>query len=410
MPQPREELSDRQIETRRLTAIVLACGLFALWAVAQWLYNEQFQQFAIFFHFSQNKQAWTLSLFNVAYFVLAIPAAIFHRKFGYKLGLLLSLSLFTIGAFLLYFAIIDNGAGYFLCAVLTMGSGWAWFETCLNPLVVEAGKAETAVWRLNMVQIFNAIGLLAGAYLAQKLAMSHYYLSVGSIAQTAAHPYVVVGLVTLLIAFFIEQLKLPVSAYVRVGGLKGIVPELCTLLRHRAVLMGAASLAAYCITLTVLWSATYEYRIQELNGREFDLFGLVFFWFLIGRLIGAPLMRWIDPVRLVACCAILSLAALGLAVCLGGMLGWIAILAVSGLLAITFPTVFAFTLARFGDQTKLVSGVLVAVAGFGSAVGPLFVTPSLHAWPIRYELVLAIPFVAVILTWSLIAGRIRQNA
>ena len=386
------------------TLVVVAAGLFCAWAMAQWLYNEQFQQFAIFFKFSQSQIAWTLSLFNIVYCVLAIPAATFHRRFGYKLGLLWSLSLFALGAFLLYFAIIENEAGFLICAVVTLGSGWAWFETCLNPLTVEAGRPETAMLRLNIVQVFNAIGLLAGCYVAQRLAAAHYYLAVGTIAQSTAHPYVIAGLASLMIAFFVEQLRLPASAGFRSSS-SGIGRELRALARDKGVVLAAAALAAYCLTLTVIWSATYNYRIQELGGRDFDIFGLVFFWFAIGRIVSAPMMRWINPIRMLQAFAAVSLAAVLVTAAAGGLTGWICLLAISALMSITFPTVFAATVVRHGDQTKLVSGVLVAVAGLGSAVGPLFVTPALAAWPVRMELLLAVPFVAMVLAWAFYAGR-----
>lgn len=388
----------------QIAVIAIAAGLFGVWGMAQWLYNEQFQQFAIFFSFTPVKLAWTLSLFNIAYFMLAIPAALFHRHFGFKLGLLLSLSLFGIGAFLMYFAIIASGVFYFLAAIVTLGSGWALLETCLNPLAVEAGLPQTAILRLNLVQVLNAVGLVAGCYLAQKLAASHYYLSSGAVAQSTAHPYVIVGLASLLLAFVIEQIPLPASTTAR-AGLTGSGKELSSLLRDKGVLLAAAALAAYCLTLTVVWSATYQYRMQELGGREFDIFFSVFFWFFVGRVLLAPLMRWIAPVRLLMGCAIVSLAAVVTAFVVGGMTGWICLLVISCLLSITYPTVFAATIVGRGTETKLVTGTLVAVAGLGSAIGPLFVTPALNGWPVRTELLLAAPFVAIILVWTLYVRR-----
>ena len=392
------------IRNGQTTAIVLAATLFCAWGLAQWLYNQQFQQFAIYFSFSQTRLAWTLSLFNIAYFVLAFPAALFHRRFGYKLGLLLSLSLFGVGAFLLYFALIQDGPIYFVSAILTLGSGWAWFETCLNPLTVEAGKPQTAVLRLNAVQTFNAVGLFAGCLVAQKLADAHYYPTPGNIAQSTATPYVVVGLASLMLAFFIEQLRLPAAAEAR-SPATAVGKELRALLADKSVVIAALALAAYCLVLTVVWSGTYQYRVQELDGRNFDFFTDVFFWFLIGRVVGTGLLRWIAPAKLLIGCASLTLAAIALAALAGGLTGWVCLLAISALMAIVYPTVFAATIVRHGSETKLVSGLLVTLAGFGSAIGPLFVTPALSGWPIRAELLLAAPFAAIILGWAVITQK-----
>ena len=72
-------------------------------------------------------------------FGVRIPAVLFHRQFGYKLGLLLGLSVFGVGAFLLYFAIVQHSSPFFFGAVVVIGSCGAWLDTSLNPLAALAG-------------------------------------------------------------------------------------------------------------------------------------------------------------------------------------------------------------------------------------------------------------------------------
>ena len=63
----------------------VAAGLFVIWGVALWLYNALFAKFAALFAFNFSQLAWTQAAFHITYALLAIPAVLFHRKFGYKL-------------------------------------------------------------------------------------------------------------------------------------------------------------------------------------------------------------------------------------------------------------------------------------------------------------------------------------
>lgn len=378
-----------------------ASGLFAIWGMALWLYNALFSKFAVFFALSSGEQAWLLSLFNVVYFVVAIPAALCHRRFGYKLGLLFGLCIIGVGAFLLYFAIIKHCFAYFLGATLMMGTCGAWLDTSLNPMTIEAGTPRTSVWRLNLAHVFGGIGLLAGCITALWLNGTHYQLSSGAAAQLSARPYILVGLVAIFLAYFIEQVKFPDFATIRAERSACLRRDVLSLAGNRTFLFAAASLCAYSIVMTVIWSANPHYSAVELSGSQAKFVEHGYFWFVVGRVIGTAIMRFVDPTRLLQWCVGLCSVAVVMASVLGGMSGWMCMLSASLFLSIVFPTIVGLSLNGLELRTKLATGILVTMGGIGSAIAPLFVRPALVALNVHAAILLALPFLAIILSYSL---------
>ena len=388
-------------DNRNREVLAVACGLIAIWGIALWLYNALFSKFAVFFSLTAGEQAWLISLLNIVYFVVAIPAALCHRRFGYKLGLLFGLCVIGVGAFLLYFAILRHCFAYFLGAAVMMGTCGAWLDTSLNPMAVEAGSAQTSVWRLNFVHAFGGVGLFAGCITALWLIGTHYQLSSGAAAQLSARPYVLVGLAAILLAYLVDQVNFPDFATIRAERSESLRRDFASLVGNREFLFAAASLCAYSIVMAVIWSANPNYRAAEFPGLQAGFVAHGFFWFVVGRFIGVAIMRFVDPTRLLQWCIGLSFVAVVMASVLSGMAGWICMLSVSLFLSIIFPTVVGTSLYRLGLQSKLAAGILVTMSGIGSAVAPLFVRPALASLNVHTAILLALPFLAIMLPYSL---------
>ncbi len=396
-----------KVQKGQVRVFAVAAGLFVIWGLALWLYNALYFKFTHFFGFGPVHVAWTLAAFHVAYVLLAIPAVLFHRQFGYKLGILAGLSVFALGAFLLYLAMVQHSGAFFFSAVVVIGSCGAWLDTSLNPLVVAAGNPQTAVKRLNLAHAFNGFGLFAAYLTGVALLGKDYLLSTGVTAQVTARPYVLVGLGAILLAFLVEQITLP--AFASKGteklpeSISGLGAEIRSLLRDKAFLLAVVALGAYCAVLTILWTANYQYHKLELPAHIVPIFERGWFWFVIGRFAGPVLMRWIDPIRLLQWCAGLCLAAITLSAAIGGMAGWACLLSASLFLAITYPTVFGTALGQNPARMALAAGLLVIGAGIGNALSSLAASLALDAMNLnpRIVVLMALPFEAIILVYAL---------
>lgn len=386
---------------RYALAIAVVAGLFAIWGLGQWLYAVLFPQFAQFYALSPTQITWTQALFNIAYCGLAVPAALSHRRFGYKLGVIFALSMFSIGPFLLYPAITRHEYPFFLYAVVFMGAAWAWLETSLNPLVVELGPRQTAVWRLNLVQAFYPVGLLVGTYVALWLLSTNYRLSVGELAPAIARPYVLVGLGVLLLAFLIENAGFPAAATDRAGKTASMRGEFRTLLAQPEFRFAMAALFCNIMAQSATWGSTFSYVMQEIAHATPAEAGEKITWscivLAVGRFAGTLLMRRIEPVRLLKWYTVLSLVLIVPAIGLGGLVGLVCLMATSFFMAIMYPTVFGTAIRDTGSLTKTASGLLVTAAGLAAALSPFVITFALGHVGARTVLVLTVPCFLIIL-------------
>ena len=98
----KNNLSDNQQATPQkfIIPLLLVTSLFFLWGVANNLNDILIKQFKKAFELSDFQSGLVQSAFYFGYFVVAIPAAMFMRKRGYKAGILFGLSLYALGAFL----------------------------------------------------------------------------------------------------------------------------------------------------------------------------------------------------------------------------------------------------------------------------------------------------------------------
>jgi len=128
---------------------------------------------------TDSKTAWIqVACYLLGYGFFALPAALFIKKYTYKSGVLLGLSLYAIGAFLFYPAMLISGSSVsigflmFLGAIVVLFAGLSILETATNSYVCAIGHEETATQRLNFAQSFNPFGAITGVVISQVFILS----------------------------------------------------------------------------------------------------------------------------------------------------------------------------------------------------------------------------------------------
>lgn len=382
------------------TSIIVVAGLLVVSGLALGLYQSLFFRFASFYAFRPTLVGLIFADFYLAYFILAVPSALFHRRFGYKLGFLLGLSTFSIAAFLLYLAVVQHSGGFFTIAVAMMGASDALLDTSLNPMAVEAGNPSTSVARLNVVHVFSALGLCIGYFVAVVVFDEHFETTLGTATSDSARPYLLIGLAAILLAFYVEQVSL--SSFAREDRSVTVRYALGALLRDKNFKLAAAAIFAVCAALMILWASHYRYHLNALPGRTAALFERGWIWFLAGKIVGSTLMRWIEPIRLLRWCVGLSAASIAIAIAAGGEIGWFALLSASAFFAIFYPTIMGYALDRHRNRIKLAAGLLVAAGGLGSALFAVSTNLALDVLNVdpRIVVCLALPFLAIVLAFA----------
>jgi FHS family L-fucose permease-like MFS transporter len=381
-PAPRRSVT----ESTGLITLVLIVSLFFLWGMANNLNDILIKQFKKAFELSDFQAGLVQSAFYMGYFVLAIPASVCTRRFGYKGALLIGLSLYAMGAFLFYPAAATHTYGLFLIALFIIASGLAFLETSANPLVTVLGPAEGAARRLNLAQSFNPLGSITGVLLGQHFifsgvevpplelaamtstAQKAYYVSQSAAVQI---PYLVIGSVVLVWALLIAMMRLPASAN-HTSGSHGRGADFRNLLHNSNFLLAVVAQFFYVGAQVGVWSYLIRYAQATLPGTperaaaNFLTLSLVVF--MIGRFVGTWLMRYISPARMLAGCAAVDMGLLAVAIWVPGRAGIYALVVTSLFMSIMFPTIFALGLSGLDDEDRKLGSSFLVMAIIGGAI------------------------------------------
>ncbi len=165
---------------------------------------------------------WQAQLVNGAffftYFVLSFASGSIIKKIGYKSGVILGLVLVAAGSFLFFPAAKVPSFPFFLFAIFIMASGVVFLQVAANPYVTALGPSETASGRLNLTQALNSIAttlapILASVFVfsaAAKGALDSALTADQAAAQSVPIPFIIIGVLVLIIAVVIFSLELPV--------------------------------------------------------------------------------------------------------------------------------------------------------------------------------------------------------
>ncbi|WP_405295703.1 L-fucose:H+ symporter permease [Algibacter sp. Ld11] len=368
-----------------LFPFVIITSLFALWGIANDLTNPMVSAFKKVMPELSNMQASLVQFaFYFGYFFMALPAALFIRKYTYKSGIILGLSLYAIGAFLFYPAAANETFTYFLISLWVITCGLAFLETTSNPLILALGDKETATQRLNLAQAFNPIGSLTGMIIAQVFVISalrsddytieaYNALTSDELAAVRENdlgiisvPYIGLGILVLVIMSIIIFTKMPKTAAEDKMSLSESFNKLFSNSNYK---FGVVAQAFYVGAQIMCWTYIFQYvdNINETLGTEltatyFNVAAMISF--LAGRWIGTALMRTINPSKMLMMFGIGGVVCCAGAILLSGMPGLISLVTVSVFMSIMFPTIYGIALKDMGDEAKIGSaGLVMAIVG-----------------------------------------------
>lgn len=370
-------------------AIVLITSLFFLWGFAHNLNPILIPHLKKACQLSNFQSSLVDSAFFIAYFAVAIPAGLFMKRFGYQMGIVSGLILFALGAFLFIPAANSRTFEFFLIALFVIASGLTFLETAANPYMTVLGSPETATQRLNFAQSFNGLAstlapfigghvILSGISLTaeEQAAMSPQALDIylQGEADAVKLPYLLIGIVVLLVAALLYRMPLPEIQEEQQESLvleNGKLPKV-SLWKSKNFIFGVFALFFYVGAQVgvVAFFIRFSEEVAGLNEKSAANFlAVALLGFMIGRFVGTFLMRYIRPAQLLASFAFLSVLATLLAMNLQGMYAIYALILVEFLKSIMFPTIFSLAIAGLGAQTKQASSILI-MAIVGGAVSP----------------------------------------
>lgn len=366
-------------------ALVLVISLFFLWALTGNLLPSLIPHLKKACQLNDFQSAFIDSAYWIAYFFVAIPAAIVMRRTSYKTGIITGLVLAAVGAICFYPAADARSFGMFLGALFLIAAGMTFLETAANPYISILGDEKTSAQRLNFAQAFNGLGAFVAAFFLSKIVLSGTEYTEEQMGVLAANgtlqqylaseadrvkiPYLVIAGILLFVATLFYFTKLPDVKEEKDFSFKldfsvFKMPHF----RNGVIAQFFYTGAQTCISSFFIRYCRYSADIREIEATNF--LGYLLLCFMIGRYVGTFLMQKIAPHKLLAVYSAMNVLLLIYIVSVGGRIGVYAFLGVEFFMSIMFPTIFALGIKNLGLHTKMASSYMV-MSIVGGALIPL---------------------------------------
>lgn len=383
------------VSKKVLVPFILVTSLFALWGFANAVTDPMVNAFKKVLELSNVQASWVQMAFYGGYFCMALPAAMFMRKYSYKVGVLIGLGLYAGGALLFYPAAITEQFWFFCLGLYVLTFGLAFLETAANPYILAMGAKETATQRLNLAQSVNPVGLIAGLLVAKyfvydKLqsddiadfsALDEAKRAMIKVADLAVirDPYVVLGLVIIAVFVLFLVNKMPQSKE------EGVMPSLGDtfgkLIGNRKYVLGVIAQILYVGAQIMTWTYIYQYAeaIDLANAdvagyEKIDVFAyqfIAFVLFTVGRIVGTAMLRFMSSGKLLMFFAILAGACVASAMFIEGMVGLYSVVGISFCMSLMFPTIYGIALGDLTEEQSKVGSAGLVMAIVGGALLPM---------------------------------------
>ena len=350
-----------------LVPFILITSLFLLWGFAHGLLDVLNKHFQGVFTMTKAESGLVQFSTYIAYFLMALPAGAFMKRYGYRKGIIMGLLLFAIGAFGFIPAAFLHSATPFLIALFVIACGLCILETAANPYSTILGPSASAAQRLNLSQSFNGLGWILGPLVGGLLIFG---ASEGD-SMALTKPYILVGGIVLFVALLFFFTKLPEIKPEEEEEVTAIVEEkpAAPIWKRRQFVRSVVAQFCYCAAQTGSFGIFINYvtemdsGISNLRASRILAFGGMAL-FMIGRLSGSFTMKWLAPGRLLTWYSLLSAVCMALVVASVGTLSLYALYLSFFFMSIMFPTIFALGLEGMGVYTKKASSYIVmGVAG-----------------------------------------------
>ena len=375
-----------------LVPFIMITSLFALWGFANDITNPMVAAFKTVMEISNAKASMIQFAFYGGYGTMAIPAALFVKRYSYKKGILLGLTLYALGALLFFPAAQYEMFGFFLGSLYILTFGLAFLETTANPYILSMGDEETATRRLNLAQAFNPLGSIFGMIIASKFILAALEsdirneagelvfnaLNVAEKAAVRTHdlgvirdPYVILGFVVLVmfIIIFVSKMperKKPAQSVKTIDTFKRLFKNV----KYRE---GVIAQVFYVAAQIMCWTFIIQYAenlgLSKATAQNFNIVAMTLF--IASRFISTVLMKYFNAKLLLTVFAIGGMITTTGVILIEGQMGLYCLVATSGFMSLMFPTIYGIALHGLGDDATIgAAGLVMAIVG-GALMPPL---------------------------------------
>ena len=386
-----QNLQSKLVEKKYLLTFILITSLFALWGFANDITNPMVAAFQTVMELSAAKASLVQFAFYGGYATMAIPAALFARRYSYKKGILLGLILYAIGAFMFIPAANRQEFGFFCISLYVLTFGLAFLETTANPYILSLGSKETSTRRLNLAQAFNPIGSLMGMFVASRIVLAKLESDTAAVREVGfsnldemtklsirehdldiiRNPYVALGCVVLfvfvIIAIFVKNQNN--EARETTSNNKGTLKRLFS---NKVYREGVVTQLFYVAAQIMTWTFIIQYAdrlgIDKATAQLYNIIAMGMF--LCGRFISTFLMKYVNSRKLLMFFAIGAMLASAGTILIDGVMGLYCLMAISIFMSLMFPTIYGIALENVSLEDSSLGAAFLVMAIVGGALMP----------------------------------------
>lgn len=368
--------------------VTLVVTLFFMWGLSTVLVDTVIPKLKSMFQLSFAEVMLTQFSFFIAYFIVSVPAGHLIARIGYMRGIATGLVIMAAGG--LMFAPAASMGIYpgFLAALFVLASGITILQVAANPLIAVIGDRSRSHSRLTLAQAFNSLGTAIGPWIGAVLILKGMAPSPDPAtvtpavleafrkteAETLQVPFVAIAAALLAMAavfwVFRHWRGAPESEPHPAGQ-----TDFSLIVAHPRLAFGVVSIFVYVGAEVSIGSVLTNYLMEPTTlglaavdaGKMLSLY-----WggAMVGRFIGAGVLRLVSPGKVLALCAVTAAALASISALSAGVVAAASVIAIGLFNSIMFPTIFSLAIEGLGNNTSRGSGLL-CLAIVGGAIVPL---------------------------------------
>ncbi|SDE44458.1 sugar MFS transporter [Sporomusa acidovorans] len=359
-------------------AACLVTVLFFLWGLSYGLIDVMNKNFQNQLGITKATSGLLQAAYFGGYFVIATPAALVAKRFGFKGGIIMGLFLYAVGALLIVPASNAHSFTMFLGAFFVIACGLGSLETNANPYITKLGHDEDAAFRINVAQSFNGVGQFLGPIIGGSL-----FLSIAKSDDIARNMhnvqlvYVGIAAIVVCMLFLFLITKMPEGAEVSDGenSAEGN-GSYSQLFSYKHFKLGALAQFLYIAAQVGAGAFFINYSVEHWQGladsKAAYFFGIALIAFMVGRIVTTPLMKKFSAGKILGVYSAINVI---LMLCLNvatGSLSIFLLIASFFFMSISFPTIFALSVVKIPENLVKTASSIIIMSIVGGAIMPFF--------------------------------------